>query len=238
MSRFQPHPFLAEPLGLFLTWTTYGSWLPGDERGWTDRHGVQQAANPGLWQVNNRRLAGPVVFLDSRQRLLVEETIEQHCRFRGWTLHAVRCLRQHAHVVVTAGQCRPDVILGRLKARAAVRLNSSSVRPPDTMHQGAPRHDTHQGAPRHDTHQGAPRHDTHQGAPRHDTHQGAPRHDTHARGRERTRVWSRGGSMRRLYDEQGLVQVITYVLECQESSDQRECTPRDARSLTHQPGEP
>ena len=23
-----------EPLAYFLTWTTYGTWLPGDERGW------------------------------------------------------------------------------------------------------------------------------------------------------------------------------------------------------------
>ena len=24
-----------EPLAYFLTWTTYGTWLPGDERGWS-----------------------------------------------------------------------------------------------------------------------------------------------------------------------------------------------------------
>ena len=28
-----------DPLALFLTWTTYGSWLPGDERGWVDKPG-------------------------------------------------------------------------------------------------------------------------------------------------------------------------------------------------------
>ena len=29
-------PPLPEPLAYFLTWTTYGTWLPGDDRGWTD----------------------------------------------------------------------------------------------------------------------------------------------------------------------------------------------------------
>ena len=24
------------PLAYFLTWTTYGTWLPGDERGWIE----------------------------------------------------------------------------------------------------------------------------------------------------------------------------------------------------------
>jgi hypothetical protein len=28
-----------EPLAYFLTWTTYGSWLPGDERGWVAKPG-------------------------------------------------------------------------------------------------------------------------------------------------------------------------------------------------------
>lgn len=28
-----------DPLALFLTWTTYGSWLPGDERGWVEKPG-------------------------------------------------------------------------------------------------------------------------------------------------------------------------------------------------------
>jgi hypothetical protein len=28
-----------EPLAYFLTWTTYGSWLPGDERGWVEKPG-------------------------------------------------------------------------------------------------------------------------------------------------------------------------------------------------------
>ena len=27
-------PPMPEPIAYFLTWTTYGSWLPGDQRGW------------------------------------------------------------------------------------------------------------------------------------------------------------------------------------------------------------
>jgi hypothetical protein len=31
-----------DPLGFFLTWVTYGTWLPGDARGWVEyRHGWQ-----------------------------------------------------------------------------------------------------------------------------------------------------------------------------------------------------
>ena len=35
-------PPLPEPLAYFLTWPTYGTWLPGDECGWVEyRHGWQ-----------------------------------------------------------------------------------------------------------------------------------------------------------------------------------------------------
>ena len=38
-----------EPLAYFITWTTYGTWLPGDERGW-NRKGLaeMQAGNSRL----------------------------------------------------------------------------------------------------------------------------------------------------------------------------------------------
>ena len=29
-----------EPLAYFLTWTTYGTWLPGDGRGWVEKNGA------------------------------------------------------------------------------------------------------------------------------------------------------------------------------------------------------
>ena len=29
---------MSDVLAYFLTWTTYGTWLPGDARGWVNRH--------------------------------------------------------------------------------------------------------------------------------------------------------------------------------------------------------
>ena len=36
---------LGEPLAYFLTWTTYGTWLPGDERGWNRKGEVKRTSN-------------------------------------------------------------------------------------------------------------------------------------------------------------------------------------------------
>jgi hypothetical protein len=38
---------MADPLAYFLTWTTYGTWLPGDERGWVERPGQFRPPTPG-----------------------------------------------------------------------------------------------------------------------------------------------------------------------------------------------
>jgi hypothetical protein len=35
-----------EPLGYFITWTCYGTWLPGDDRGWTSWHQGERIPQP------------------------------------------------------------------------------------------------------------------------------------------------------------------------------------------------
>jgi hypothetical protein len=44
-----------DPIGYFLTWVTYGTWLPGDTRGWIEyRHGC---SSPIPSASGKRRLA-------------------------------------------------------------------------------------------------------------------------------------------------------------------------------------
>jgi hypothetical protein len=39
---YENRPPMSDPLAYFLTWVTYGTWLPGDDRGWVEyRHGWQ-----------------------------------------------------------------------------------------------------------------------------------------------------------------------------------------------------
>src|SRR5215218_8467152 len=86
----------------FSTWTTYGSWLQGDSRGWYRRGDGFRAPDPTLELHTQVGLVEPAVVLDSDQRRLVEQTIADHCAIRGWLLHAVNCRSNHVHVVVTA----------------------------------------------------------------------------------------------------------------------------------------
>ena len=113
---------MAYPLAYFLTWTTYGSWLPGDERGWVDKPGEFMAPDRRRESAAQIRMTEPEASLDSQQRDVVEATISEHCRIRGWYLHVAHCRTQHVHVVVTAAEHDPDDVLNQLKAWCTRRL--------------------------------------------------------------------------------------------------------------------
>jgi REP element-mobilizing transposase RayT len=123
-----PH---GEPLAFFLTWTTYGTWLPGDERGWVDKPGDSRRADADLERAARSRMTEPCVTLDDQQRQIVERAIADHCRVRGWHLHAVNCRTNHVHAVVTAHTRNPDDVLDQFKAWCTRRLK-------DRQHAGSP----------------------------------------------------------------------------------------------------
>ncbi len=55
---------------------------------------------------------------------MVEQTIRDHCKIRGWTLHAVNVRSNHVHVVVTADR-DPDEVMTQFKASCTRRLKES-----------------------------------------------------------------------------------------------------------------
>ncbi|HKD37965.1 MAG TPA: transposase [Pirellulales bacterium] len=95
---------MPEPLAYFLTWTTYGSWLPGDERGWVLKGRGFKLPDVALCEAARVLLTETPCLLDADQRLLVEQTIRDHCRIRKWELHAVNCQTNHVHAVVAANK--------------------------------------------------------------------------------------------------------------------------------------
>jgi Transposase IS200 like len=110
------------PLGFFLTWTTYGSWLPGDERGWFDKPSLFREPNQESAKAAESLMTESVLVLKIDQRLVVEKTILEHCRIRGWKPHAVNVRTQHVHVVVAAPEYEPKVVMDQFKAWCTRKL--------------------------------------------------------------------------------------------------------------------
>ncbi len=117
-----------DPLAYFLTWTTYGTWLPGDDRGWSrkDAPGAM-ASSPLFREAAEARMKEAAFTLSTAQREIVELTIRKHCDIRNWRLHAVNVRSNHVHVVVTAAGYRSQTVRDQFKAWSSRRLKEAGV---------------------------------------------------------------------------------------------------------------
>ena len=113
---------MQDPLAYFLTWTTYGSWLPGDERGWAAKPGRWMRPDPQRVESARKLMTEPELTLSPSQREIVEGTVTDHCQIRRWHLHIVNCRTQHVHVVVTATNRDPADVMDQFKAWCTRRL--------------------------------------------------------------------------------------------------------------------
>jgi len=120
-----------DPLGFFLTWTTYGTWLPGDERGWVEKPGVFREADPKREEAARRLMTEPELILTDEQRRIVEKTIADHCWIRNWYLHVVNARTKHVHVVVTAPRRKPDDVMDQFKAWCTRKLKEHARKAAD-----------------------------------------------------------------------------------------------------------
>jgi REP element-mobilizing transposase RayT len=115
-----------DPIAYFITWTTYGTWLPGDQRGWVKRRQwVVQPPDPSREQQAHERMTDEVVVLTSEQRAIVDKVVVDHCRIRNWLLHARNARTNHVHVVVSA-LVDPKLVREQLKAWASRRLSGAA----------------------------------------------------------------------------------------------------------------
>jgi len=112
------------PIAFFLTWVTYGTWLPGDARGWVEYKRGCQLPSSNLEADCESRMTEDAIRLTNDQRRAVEPQIKETCQHRGWVLHAVNCRSNHVHGVVSASNTPPKKIRIDLKAYATRCLNA------------------------------------------------------------------------------------------------------------------
>ena len=117
---------MTDILAYHIVWTMYGTWLPGDWRSWVKKRiwGIFPP-DPDIERQARERMAEPMVLLTDEQRAIVERTIADHCRIRGWTLHAVNAQANHVHVVVTA-DCDPEGVRDQFKAWCSRKLSDAA----------------------------------------------------------------------------------------------------------------
>jgi len=116
-------------LAYFITFTTYGTWLPGSAKGSVDdAHNVYGtplvAADPQRAHGAEAALVQPPYVISAAERAIVCSAIVELARERGWLLLAAPVRTNHVHAVVSAER-DPGRIMSDLKARASRELNAA-----------------------------------------------------------------------------------------------------------------
>ena len=120
-----------------LTWTTYGTWLPGDERGYVsktltgkgvirtpNRPGEPYAYNHGLTEHAAReKLKRPPVYLTTRQAMIAVAAMEEAGTRNRIKILAGSFMKDHCHVIVDVDN--PSRGLNVLKGASGHALSHS-----------------------------------------------------------------------------------------------------------------
>jgi len=121
-TRFCRRSVMNDPIAFFITWPTYGTWLPGDPRGWVQYQKGWQLPDPDRALDCRVSMTDDACHLGEAARQLVENQIAETCRHRGWSLFAVNCRRTHLHVIIGAADTDPGRIRRDLKSWCTRRL--------------------------------------------------------------------------------------------------------------------
>ena len=115
-----------DPIAFFLTISTYGTWLPGDERGWVEYQHGWKLPCPPLELEARAKMSEDACVMTPIQRNIVESQLIETCNHRNWVLHARNCRCNHMHSVVGAYDTPPKKVRQDLKAWCTRRLKKES----------------------------------------------------------------------------------------------------------------
>jgi alanyl-tRNA synthetase/REP element-mobilizing transposase RayT len=123
----------SRPIAYFITFTTYGTWMHGSDKGSVDRdHNipgtplVEPDADRQATESNLKK--GDPFTLDAKARSIVERTIQEVAEHRAWRIHAVNVRTNHVHVVVTSDATAEQTMLD-FKSYATRRLVEAGSAP-------------------------------------------------------------------------------------------------------------
>ena len=107
--------------GYMVTWTTYGTWLPGDKRGYV-RQGKIMPGDPKILKASQSLQKAATVTLDSEQKAIIRRAILQEAQKIGHTIEALAVCTNHIHLVAYPCEKPIESIVSRYKNVAMFAL--------------------------------------------------------------------------------------------------------------------
>jgi len=101
--------------GYMLTWTTYGSWIPGDKRGYV-KNGKILPGDLETLKNNKKRQKSSTVKLGTKEKEIIRREILSEAKRIGQKVEALSVYSNHIHLVVRPHTESIEKIAGRYKS--------------------------------------------------------------------------------------------------------------------------
>ena len=108
-------------IGYMVTWTTYGTWLQGDERGYV-KNGKILAQNDKLRSANRRQQKYSTVRFNSEQKQIVQNSIIKEAQRINHKMFAIAVCSNHVHLVAGVSKESIEQAVHRYKYSATLAL--------------------------------------------------------------------------------------------------------------------
>ena len=118
---------MRKTLGYMVTWTTYGTWLQGDERRWV-KDGEVYEGNPELHKANEKQVKGELVRLGRREKEIVREAICRKAEALGEKILAISVWSNHVHIVMSYGGRPVEELIRIYKNTSAAALRGNEFK--------------------------------------------------------------------------------------------------------------
>jgi len=107
-----------------ITWTTYGTWLQGEKKGYV-KDGEVRGENIALKKSNVKNLAGTAVRFGRKEKEIVREAIIEAAKRFKQKILAIAVYSNHVHIVCEYVEVPIETIVGYYKNFARVALQKS-----------------------------------------------------------------------------------------------------------------
>jgi len=113
-------------VGYMITWTTYGTWLQGDKRGYVKDGNIIEG-NEGLHKANAARLKNPPTKLNGEHRNIVHQAIVRKGEEIGQKTYAIAVCSNHVHIVADHTSDSIEQVVSYYKNAARLALRGSGL---------------------------------------------------------------------------------------------------------------
>jgi len=118
---------MAKTVGYMVTWTTYGTWLQGNAKGFVTG-GEVRGENIALKKSNFGNLKGAAARLGRREKEIVRNAIIEAAKRFEQKILAIAVYSNHVHIVCEYVDIPINVIVGYYKNAGRVALQKKRIR--------------------------------------------------------------------------------------------------------------